>query len=61
MRNIVVVAVILQASVALADASKMPLADCHVHLVDFLQNGDHLEKGKRRSISRDEENSSISS
>ena len=27
------------------DVSRLTIADCHVHLVDFLQNGDYLENG----------------
>jgi len=35
------------ASIAVAaDYSDVVLADAHVHLLDFLQNGDHLESGE---------------
>ncbi len=29
-----------------AEHADVPIADAHVHLLDFLQNGDHLENGK---------------
>ena len=31
---------------AASDYTDVVIADAHVHLLDFLQNGDHLENGK---------------
>ena len=46
----VITAVVLQGCIAsitaAADYTDVVIADAHVHLLDFLQNGDHLENGK---------------
>ena len=37
---------LVQSSHAEDELDKVPIADCHIHLLDFLQNGDYLEDGK---------------
>ncbi len=39
-------AIVIASPVLGSDWGDVPIADAHVHLFDFLQNGDHLEDGR---------------